>query len=206
MLEAALDAKNPIHIQLDEVKTILDVGTTSDESLSSSNIILKGLCAGKEVTAFTDQNLDKSKFVSTQIGSAITGDITGSALNIGKYDLVTCTAVLEHCGSDAKQMLALSNLMNVAERWLFLTIPNRYYPIELHSKLPLIHWLPKALYRKIYATIGYEELSLEKNLNYISPRKVLNALNACNPDAKFRVIKIYTFGFCSNYVFIIQLR
>ena len=27
---------------------------------------------------------------------------------------------------------------------MFLTTPNRWFPIEVHTRLPLVHWLPNA--------------------------------------------------------------
>ena len=36
----------------------------------------------------------------------------------------------------------IAECSRVAKRMVFLTTPNRWFPIEVHTALPLIHWLP----------------------------------------------------------------
>ena len=33
---------------------------------------------------------------------------------------------------------------------MFLTTPNRWFPIELHTRLPLVHWLPRSASDRAY--------------------------------------------------------
>jgi hypothetical protein len=37
----------------------------------------------------------------------------------------------------------------VARKGFCLTTPNRWFPVEFHTQLPLLHWLPKAWFRLI---------------------------------------------------------
>jgi hypothetical protein len=204
MVYSAIDLNQEVSIDLMCVTSILDVGTTSDESLSSSNIILEIPAPGKRVTSLSDQAVDANWKSISYINEYILGDITQVEFSASGYDLVICSAVLEHCGSKERQVQAIKNLLGAADKYLLLTVPNRWYPIELHSKLPLIHYLPKNLCRFLYRLFGFKELASESNLNYISHSSILNEIRNFDPSLQIRVEKIWTFGFCSNYLFIVK--
>lgn len=55
------------------------------------------------------------------------------------FDIATSNAVLEHVGSAANQELFVRELCRVARR-VFITVPNRYFPVEHHTALPLLHY------------------------------------------------------------------
>lgn len=57
----------------------------------------------------------------------------------GTFSIATCNAVLEHVGSEEKQRRLVSELMRVGKR-VFLTVPNRYFPVEHHTAIPFLHW------------------------------------------------------------------
>jgi hypothetical protein len=50
----------------------------------------------------------------------------------------------------------VADCLRVARRGIFLTTPNRWFPVEFHTQLPLLHWLPNDAYRPIYRAIGLE--------------------------------------------------
>lgn len=74
---------------------------------------------------------------------------------------------------------------------------NRWFPIEMHSILPLVHWLPKKTFQKILCLLGKSDLACEENLNLLTIKQ-FKAL--FSPDVKIRVTNIYTFGWISNLV------
>ena len=39
-------------------------------------------------------------------------------------------------------------------RRVFLTTPNRWFPIEVHTRLPLVHWLPDPVAARAYDLVG----------------------------------------------------
>lgn len=45
----------------------------------------------------------------------------------------------------------------VARRGIFLTTPNRSFPVEFHTQLPLVHWLLKPTHRAIFRLLGFPQ-------------------------------------------------
>ena len=41
-------------------------------------------------------------------------------------------------------------------RRAFITTPNRRFPVEVHTRLPLVHWLPDAVSHRVYDVTGKE--------------------------------------------------
>ena len=89
-------------------------------------------------------------------------------------------------------------MINLTNNVMVIQTVNRYFPIETHTKLPLLHFLPKTKYRKLLKFLKYDYYSLEKNLNLLSYKDMSKLLNYFSNQIKFNVYKIYTFGFVSN--------
>jgi len=83
------------------------------------------------------------------------------------FDIVCSNAVLEHVGSAEQQRFFLSELCRVAPR-RFVTVPNRLFPVEHHTCLPLIHYLPKPTFRRLLRGTRFDTWSREEYLNYVS--------------------------------------
>ena len=60
----------------------------------------------------------------------------------GEFDLGFSNAVVEHVGGRDDQRAFVHELCRVARR-VFVTTPNRWFPIEVHTLLPVVHWLPR---------------------------------------------------------------
>jgi hypothetical protein len=60
----------------------------------------------------------------------------------GEFDFGFSNAVVEHvAGGRDGQRRFVHELCRVARR-VFVTTPNRWFPLEVHTLLPLVHWLP----------------------------------------------------------------
>ena len=59
----------------------------------------------------------------------------------GEFDIVFSNAVIEHVGGREQQRRFVEESLRVARR-AFVTTPNRWFPVEVHTRLPLVHWLP----------------------------------------------------------------
>ncbi|HET7138061.1 MAG TPA: class I SAM-dependent methyltransferase [Gaiellaceae bacterium] len=59
-----------------------------------------------------------------------------------EFDLGFSNAVVEHvAGGRDGQRRFVHELCRVADR-VFVTTPNRFFPLEVHTLLPFVHWLP----------------------------------------------------------------
>ncbi len=59
------------------------------------------------------------------------------------FAIATSNAVLEPAGSVAAQRQMIAEMVRVARR-VFLTVPNRYFPVEHHTGLPFMHWTDRS--------------------------------------------------------------
>ena len=157
----------------------LDIGSTENDDLESSNFLIKNLNNIQSYKSISDQEI-KDKFFSSSLRKSITEDLSSEEIDNFKSDLVISNATIEHVGSLANQSKMITNIIKLSKKFFILTTPNRYHPIDFHTKLPLIHWLPKNLHRKILNKINLNFFSKEENLNLMSEndlRKILKTQN-----------------------------
>jgi 2-polyprenyl-3-methyl-5-hydroxy-6-metoxy-1,4-benzoquinol methylase len=160
---------------------VLDLGTTPDESLVDSNFFAKKLVeAGVDLTMSSPEDCAS---VAAKLGARFVDvDRLQAEVREGEYDLVVSAAVFEHVGSDAAQR-AFAGLVRRCGTYFFVTTPNRWFPVEFHTFLPLLHWLPKPVHRWILRHVFRERFwSLEENLNLQGRDEVLRAFSAGTGD------------------------
>lgn len=69
------------------------------------------------------------------------------------FDIVFSNAVIEHVGGRERQRAFVHEALRVGRR-VFLTTPNRWFPLEVHTRLPFVHWLPEAAAHRAYDLAG----------------------------------------------------
>lgn len=188
----------PLHT----IKKILDCGVTSDKMAVSSNYLEKYFPDKSKIIALSNQDC---KFLETLYpGTEFKlGDVTALPFEDASIDVVFSSAVLEHVGSHAKQEQMLAECYRVAKKGLFITTPNRWYPIEFHTLLPFIHWLPKKIHRWLLKIIGLDFFANGDNLNLLNIHTLKVFCRKLNIQ-NFMIRKIYTFGWPSNLILIIK--
>lgn len=128
----------------------------------------------------------------------------------GTFDWVFSNAVIEHVGSFNKQVDFLSEVLRVSKHGVFIVCPNRLYPLEFHTGLPLLQYLPKKIHLRIYGILGKSFYSSIENLNILFPWEFKNivtvALSKEKQSFKFKVSRNFEFlvGLPSNIVYTIQ--
>jgi SAM-dependent methyltransferase len=85
----------------------------------------------------------------------VQGDACALPFGDGEFDIVFSNAVIEHVGGRGRQRQLVSEAIRVGRR-VFITTPNRRFPVEVHTRLPLVHWLPDALAHPAYRALGKE--------------------------------------------------
>ena len=162
-------------------ETILDVGATSDQSYDHSNY-LEAWYPNK--SCLTAVGIDDAGFLQSKYPGVrfVRGNGHDLPFADGAFDSVHSSAVLEHVGGSERQVQFLRELWRVARRSIFVTTPNRWFPVEFHTVLPLLHWLPPRLYRKILTRLGKGFFADEGNLNLLSRRTLAWAAEAARID------------------------
>lgn len=187
-------------IQPDE--TLLDVGATSDQSYATSNYVEAWYPYKGKITAV---GLDDAGFLEQRYPGLTYRRADGRSLPFpdSSFDVVHSSAVLEHVGNDRCQLDFLLELARVARRVVFLTTPNRWFPVEFHTVLPLIHWLPKRHFRSLLRGTRYHFFSLEENLNLVGFGE-LKALCDGLGDCRISVEPLRLLGWTSNLLATIE--
>jgi|TARA_Y100000389_G_scaffold168335_1_gene173946 ubiquinone/menaquinone biosynthesis C-methylase UbiE len=156
---------------------ILDVGTTPVIE-DGENIILNNYQWVENISSISNQDcsLLNKKYKNCNF---YLGDAKKMEFNDNTFDIVHCSATIEHVGNRINQKKVISELYRVCKNHVFLTTPNKYFPIEMHTKIPFLHYLPKKIYRVILKIIGLNFYSLEENLNLLNTsdlKKMCNEL------------------------------
>ncbi len=195
---------NIINSFLEEKKfyDILDIGTTEDKNHKSSNFIIKNIEGFKIFKSISDQNID-SPFFNEKLKKSITDNFNEFELDKFKSDLVISNATIEHVGTLENQIKMCENIRSLTKKYFIIITPNRFHPLEFHTKLPFLHWLPKKIHRFLLQLIGYKILSKEKNLNLLSKKDLIKIMKMINVN-KFEIKYINFLFFKSNLILIGQ--
>lgn len=91
------------------------------------------------------------------------------------FDYVVSNAVIEHVGIMNDITNFLSESRRVARLCSIHTTPNRWFPIETHTGIPLLHWLPRTLHASLLRNKRYrfsvdDTLLSAHDLRRLSPR------------------------------------
>ncbi len=98
----------------------------------------------------------------------VPGDACALPFADGAFDVVFSNAVIEHVGGGERQRRFVSEALRVGRR-VFITTPNRWFPVEVHTRLPLVHWLPEPAAHAVYGAVGKE---FAKDLHLLSRREL----------------------------------
>lgn len=159
------------NIKFNKNSKILDVGTAPILE-THENIIFHRYKWRKKITGFSNQNCNilKKKF---KLNRFIKGNAKNMMLKDNSFDISFCSATIEHVGNYKSQKKLISELYRVSRKFVFLTTPNRSFPVDFHTKLPLLHLLPKKIHRKILKFFKLNYFASEKNLNLLFSKDII---------------------------------
>lgn len=131
---------------------VLDVGfSAKDATTSYENFLELAITNLDRVTGLTIEPVPE---VNPYPGMTIVRyDGAVFPFENGEFDVCWSNAVLEHVGDDAAKVLFLSEINRVSDR-AFVTTPNKYFPVEPHTRVPLLHLLPKGVFDAVLRRIG----------------------------------------------------
>lgn len=189
------------HFPSNTFETVLDVGVTADQKALSSNYFEKYFPEPKKIIALSNQD---GRFLETHYPGITFKQ--GNALSLpfenNSIDVVFSSAVIEHIGSYHHQMTMIQECIRVARQGIFITTPNRWHPIEVHTLLPLLHWLPKSLHRSILKKMRLPFYSKEENLNLLDKRTLKKIAEPL--AVPYQIHSISTLGIPSNLMLIMK--
>ena len=175
-----------------EIHDALDIGTTSDAKNASSNTVIENIKNVQSFKSISNQVVN-SNFFSKILKKSITLQFSEDELHKFSSDLVISNATIEHVGSALKQKKMIENIIKLTKKIFVITTPNRFYPIELHTKIPLIHWFPKPIYRKILKFLGLSFYANEENLNLLGIRELEGMLDNQKITYEIKFLKLLFF-------------
>ena len=152
------------------------------------------VAAGTEDCSFLEQQYPGLKFMRVSSGAQL-------PFADNEFEIGFSNATIEHVGAYAQQAMFLKELTRVARR-VFLSTPNRWFPLELHTRLPFIHWLPQHVYRRLIDYLGFHFYAQEENLNLLSKGTLLGLV-----PHNCRIVAFkwnYFLGLPSNLILILE--
>jgi hypothetical protein len=140
--------------------TVVDVGVTDAPfGAGSTDNFLEALYPWPErITAVGVTELDRFRAAFPRV-RAVQADGRDLPFGDGEFDLGFSNAVVEHvAGGREGQRRFVAELCRVARR-VFVTTPNRWFPVDPHTLLPLVHWLPPGPRRdRVLRARGFDDV------------------------------------------------
>jgi len=182
--------------------SILDIGASEHETGEANflekmypykrNITCAGIGSGDEIRA---ANPDVN-YVSIEPGKPL-------PFADKSFDIAYSNAVLEHVGGPEQRRFFLADALRVA-RGLFMTVPNRWFPVEHHTALPVLHFLPP-LFRWVLRGTKRDHWSRRENLEFLSASLLRSEwAGSMAPDIRYTGIACGPFS--SNIAIILRPR
>lgn len=183
------------------IKNILDVGTTRDKAYSSSNIIIKRLNIKCEYRSLSNQII-LDNFFNLKINKSITGKFSQKEVDSYSSDVVISNATIEHVGNRTKQKKMIENIAKLTKKIFIISTPNKNFPLEFHTKIPIIHLFPERIYTFILRKIGLGFFANTNNLNLLSYKDLKTLGSSIKKNYYIKFFFINLFFIKSNIVMI----
>jgi hypothetical protein len=144
---------------------VLDVGVSNLDDLPNENYFLGRYPYATQVTAVGISDLAplEARYPDVTFVQADGRDLPFAD---SSFDVVHSNAVVEHVGAAREQARFVSELVRVAPRGM-ITTPNRLFPFESHTRLPLVHWLPRPLMLRAFDMLSRPE----RGIWLLTPRR-----------------------------------
>lgn len=122
--------------------TVLDIGVSDDEN-EGANFLEKSYPWPDKITC---AGIGSGEQVKARYPSSTFHQIAPNEplpFPDKSFDIATSNAVLEHVGGVEQRRQFILEHLRVA-RSVFITVPNRWFPVEHHTGLPFLHYWPAA--------------------------------------------------------------
>lgn len=138
--------------------TILDVGFSDAEYSATDNFLEKHYPHRSQITAL---GVEAPVQFAQRYPDVRAVQFDGGVFPFAdkSFDIAWSNAVIEHVGKHQSrwdaQVLFLREIARVSRR-AFVTTPNKWFPVEVHTRTPLLHWLPKRAFDRYLRLRGQD--------------------------------------------------
>jgi SAM-dependent methyltransferase len=167
---------------------ILDVGVT-DTAWRSGNFLEANYPLPSQITAVALQRMPGFEREHPAV-RFVAADGRALPFPDDAFDIGFSNAVIEHVGSRADQARFVSELVRTCRR-VFISTPNRAFPLDPHTLLPFVHWLDQPMRGRVYRMLGQGRWAGDSTLNPLTRGDFLRLFP---PDAPVRIISQRVMG------------
>jgi len=129
-----------------------DTGFGTEPGVAASHNFFEALYPWPEqITAVSDVPLPRFAREFPEV-EPVTASGTNLPFEDNAFDIAFSNAVIEHVGGREERRRFVAELCRVAPR-VFLSTPNRWFPIETHTLVPFVHWLPRTASDPVFAAL-----------------------------------------------------
>jgi SAM-dependent methyltransferase len=126
-----------------------DTGFGTEPGVAASHNFFEALYPWPErITAVSDVPLPTFAREFPQV-RCVTANGTDLPFEDDAFDVAFSNAVVEHVGDREEQRRFVAELCRVAPR-VFVSTPNRWFPVETHTLVPVVHWLPRGTRDRVF--------------------------------------------------------
>ncbi|MBI2471497.1 MAG: methyltransferase domain-containing protein [Planctomycetes bacterium] len=177
---------------------VLDVGFSENEYSSTDNYIEKYYPYPEMLTAL---GVNTPKMFKERYPKVKVIQYNGTVFPFGdkEFDVCWSNAVIEHVGNFDKQIIFLSEAKRIASK-VFLTTPNKFFPIEVHTRTPLLHYLPKGIFDNYLKLIG-KSWAAGNYMNLLSINDIKSLLMKTGIN-NYKIIANKLLGFTMDFIII----
>jgi len=151
--------------------TVVDVGVTDSGfgvgGAASDNFFEAAYPWPDRITAVGVTELDRFAAAFPKVRT-VKADGRSLPFADHEFDLAFSNAVVEHVGDREAQRAFVHEVCRVARR-VFVTTPNRRFPIEVHTLWPFVHWLPRSASTRLVPGLQDIELLSAGQLRELFP-------------------------------------
>ncbi|MBN1601385.1 MAG: class I SAM-dependent methyltransferase [Chitinispirillaceae bacterium] len=181
---------------------VLDVGYCENEYRITDNFLEKNYPFPQNITALGVTPPKKFLERYPQV-RAITYDGKKFPFSYKEFDICWSNAVIEHVGDKNAQIDFLKEVQRIAKSF-FITTPNRLFPIEVQTRIPFLHFLPKTYFDKILTFIG-KKWAAGNYMNLLSFKELKEILHHAQ-ITNYKIFRNKLFFFTLDFVIYMESR
>jgi hypothetical protein len=141
---------------------VLDVGVT-DSAWRSGNFLESHYPWPSQITAIALEAMPTFERTFPEVRFVV-ADGRSLPFEAKSFDIGFSNAVVEHVGSRQDQKRFIEELVRTC-RTVFVATPNGGFPVDPHTLLPFVHWLPRRIRHPLLRWSGNGHWASEAALN-----------------------------------------